>query len=361
MSDMIITQAAGSRNYSLHWRDGHGTWAGNHSVSRHDIDAIWVCILLKMPAMIVRTGRDTCAPDCAGLHGRESHHDAGKTHDYCWCLGLHCYKSASNDRADRNRTRHTSIGASISLARSPRRTTRAGRRKGRGRTAPGSLSARHAAHPRELGPTVAASPTPPARPLLRSTPAPMLFSRRRTRQTASLRGSCTGASTPTALTSRPRRRRQDRPHPHRRACPTVPPSPRGRYASAGRTQRRAALVTATRALASAGTAGAVAHAPAAEPARNACRMARHHRRRRRQAPTPTASQGSLRRSSAPAASSARTVGSRRAPVRRHHHHPRLHLGPRRRHSSTSPVSWALPFLSSGLAATTATAACARAA
>ena len=56
MSDMYITQAVGSRNYSLHWRDGHGTWAGNHSVSRHDIDAIWVCILLKMPAIIVRTG-----------------------------------------------------------------------------------------------------------------------------------------------------------------------------------------------------------------------------------------------------------------------------------------------------------------
>ena len=31
MSDMYITQAVGSRNYSLHWRDGHGTWAGNHS------------------------------------------------------------------------------------------------------------------------------------------------------------------------------------------------------------------------------------------------------------------------------------------------------------------------------------------
>ena len=31
MSDMLITQAAGSRNYSLHWRDGHGTWDGNHS------------------------------------------------------------------------------------------------------------------------------------------------------------------------------------------------------------------------------------------------------------------------------------------------------------------------------------------
>ena len=31
MSDMYITQALGSRNYSLHWRDGHGTWDGNHS------------------------------------------------------------------------------------------------------------------------------------------------------------------------------------------------------------------------------------------------------------------------------------------------------------------------------------------
>ena len=31
MSDMYITQAVGSRNYSLHWRDGHGTWGGNHS------------------------------------------------------------------------------------------------------------------------------------------------------------------------------------------------------------------------------------------------------------------------------------------------------------------------------------------
>jgi hypothetical protein len=26
MGDMFITQTAGSRNYSLHWRDGHGTW-----------------------------------------------------------------------------------------------------------------------------------------------------------------------------------------------------------------------------------------------------------------------------------------------------------------------------------------------
>ena len=26
MSDMHITQLPGSRNYSLHWRDGHGTW-----------------------------------------------------------------------------------------------------------------------------------------------------------------------------------------------------------------------------------------------------------------------------------------------------------------------------------------------
>ena len=31
LSDMHITQAVGSRNYSLHWRDGHGTWDGNHS------------------------------------------------------------------------------------------------------------------------------------------------------------------------------------------------------------------------------------------------------------------------------------------------------------------------------------------
>ena len=174
MSDMLITQAAGSRNYSLHWRDGHGTWAGNHSVSRHDR-----CHL--------------------GLHSSQ---DAGNNRAdragylrtrLCWATwpgitprcrqdarlllasGLHSSKSASNDRADRNRTRRTSIGASTSQARSPRQTTRAGRRKGRARTAPGSHSARHAAHPRELGPTVAASPTPPARALLRSTPAPMLF------------------------------------------------------------------------------------------------------------------------------------------------------------------------------------------
>ena len=26
MSDMFIKQAPGSRNYTLHWRDGHGTW-----------------------------------------------------------------------------------------------------------------------------------------------------------------------------------------------------------------------------------------------------------------------------------------------------------------------------------------------
>ena len=31
MSNMYISQKVGSRNYSLHWRDGHGTWAGNHS------------------------------------------------------------------------------------------------------------------------------------------------------------------------------------------------------------------------------------------------------------------------------------------------------------------------------------------
>ena len=26
MGDMYIAQLPGSRNYSLHWRDGHGTW-----------------------------------------------------------------------------------------------------------------------------------------------------------------------------------------------------------------------------------------------------------------------------------------------------------------------------------------------
>ena len=47
MSDMYITQAVGSRNYSLHWRDGHGTWAGNHSVSCHDIAGIWVAFFSR--------------------------------------------------------------------------------------------------------------------------------------------------------------------------------------------------------------------------------------------------------------------------------------------------------------------------
>ena len=94
MSDMYITQAVGSRNYSLHWRDGHGTWAGNHSggipahptvlgymagnhttmpARRTIIAGVWGCILPRVPAMIVRTGTEHAALQLGHRFPRHCH------------------------------------------------------------------------------------------------------------------------------------------------------------------------------------------------------------------------------------------------------------------------------------------------
>ena len=164
MNDMNIAQAEGSRNYSLHWRDGHvvgghptvwGWMIGNHSTTPLP-DTRKMVMLSRFVALSVSLTR-TASP-----------------------------------------LQRTSTGASTFRARSAPPHTPAGPPRARARpTAPGSRSARRVARPRALGPTAAASPTGPLRPMAPAISLPRL----RTRQTPRSRGSSTGASTRTARTS----------------------------------------------------------------------------------------------------------------------------------------------------------------